>query len=290
MRALITGVGGQDGSYLAELLLSKNYEVYGLVRRTSTPQKIVKGVKIIEGDLLDQMSLNRAVVESMPDEIYNLAAQSFVGTSWRQPVLTAEVTGLGTLRMLEAMRMHNPKAKFYQASSSEMFGNHHGKANENTPFNPRSPYGVAKLFAHKIAVNYRETYGMRISCGILFNHESPRRGEEFVTQKIAQAAKAKRVVTLGNVEAKRDWGYAPEYVEAMWLMLQHTPDDYVIGTGESHSVKEFAEAAGVQYTIDKSLQRPTEIYDLIADATKARKLGWQPKTTFKELVRIMCES
>lgn len=289
MRALITGVTGQDGQYLSELLLEKGYDVFGLVRRTSRMAKVIPGVKVIYGDLTDQGSINRAVIESLPDEVYNLASQSFVGGSWDYPVSTSDITGLGALRVLEALRLHNPKAKFYQASSSEMFGDQDGLLDELSEFLPRSPYGCAKVFAHNITVNYRESYGMFACCGILFNHESPRRGLEFVTQKIAQAAKKGNVVKLGNVEAHRDWGYAKDYVEAMWLMLQQDePDDFVIATGETHSVKEFCEEAGVKYEIDPEFIRPADIQMLVGDTSKARvTLGWEPKTSFKDLVRIM---
>lgn len=294
-RALITGVTGQDGSYLAELLLSKGYEVYGLVRRTSKPMKVVQGVIVLHGDMTDQGSLNRAVLESRPDEVYNLAAQSFVGGSWKYPVSTIDITGLGTVRLLEAVRAHAPEARFYQASSSEMFGNQSGFLNEEAPFKPRSPYGAAKVLAHNMAINYRESYGMFVCCGILFNHESPRRGEEFVTQKIIQGVKAGGL-SLGNTESRRDWGYAKEYVEAMWLMLQQDkPDDYVIATGITCSVQDFLDLAldeagysAVDVTIDEDLFRPAEINSLAGDASKAkRKLGWEPKTDLKELVRIM---
>ena len=291
-RALVTGVTGQDGSYLAELLMGKDYEVFGLVRRTATPAVVRPGVHVLTGDMTDQGSLNRAVIESTPDEVYNLAAQSFVGTSWTIPVSTADITGLGALRLLEALRLHNPKARFYQASSSEMFGDQEGLLDENTPFKPRSPYGFAKVLAHNAAVNYRESYGMHVSCGILFNHESPRRGAEFVTQKIIQAVKRGEAVRLGNIRVERDWGYAPEYVEAMWKMLQQDePDDYVIATGESHSVEEFAREAGADYVQDPALYRPAEIYDFRAYTAKAySQLGWKPKVKFKELVKIMLEA
>jgi|SRR5688572_24350691 len=294
-RALITGVTGQDGRYLAELLLEKGYRVFGLVRRTAQEVRNVPvGVEVIWGDLTDQGSINKAVIETVPDEVYNLGAQSFVGGSWTYPVSTADITGLGALRVLEALRLHNPKAKFYQASSSEMFGNQSGLMDENSPFKPRSPYGFAKVFAHHAAVNYRESYGMFTSCGILFNHESPRRGKEFVTQKIIQGIKAGKL-ELGNTEARRDWGYAKEYVEAMWLMLQQDePDDYVIATGVSHSVQDFLDmaleksGASVDLKVDPSLFRPAEINNLTGDASKAKeKLGWEPKVDLPELIRIM---
>lgn len=297
-RALITGVTGQDGSYLAELLLGKGYRVFGLVRRTSTTARVVPGVEVIYGDVTDQGAVNRAVVQAVPDEVYNLAAQSFVAGSWEYPVSTADITGLGALRVLEALRLHNPKARFYQASSSEMFGDQSGFLNEETPFKPRSPYGIAKVFAHHAAVNYRESYNMFTCCGILFNHESPRRGKEFVTQKIIQGIKAGRL-ELGNTEVRRDWGYAKEYVEAMWLMLQQDePDDYVIATGVTASVQQFldlvvdeAKKMGLpepKVSINQDLYRPAEIHVLAGDATKAReKLGWVPKTQVGELIRIM---
>ena len=289
MRALITGVTGQDGWYLSSLLLSKGYEVYGLVRRTSHIGNVLPGVNIIYGDLTDQGSINRAVLESSPDEVYNLGAQSFVGGSWDYPASTSDITGIGALRVLEALRIHKPGAKFYQASSSEMFGDQSGALDETNEFMPRSPYGCAKVFAHNVAINYRESYGMFTSCGILFNHESPRRGIEFVTQKIAQAAKNHEVVKLGNVKARRDWGYAGDYVEAMWLMLQHnTPDDFVIATGESHSVEEFCNLAEVKYEIDSKFIRPADIQELVGDYSKAKEiLGWEPRTSFQELVRMM---
>lgn len=310
-RALITGITGQDGSYLAELLLDKGYAVYGLERRSSgrnrtNIQHIEDKIIFVSGDLSDQHSLTRAVESSQPDEIYNLAAQSFVKESWEQPEYTSNVSGLGALRMLEAIRQINPKVKYYQASSSEMFGRAAPiPQNEETPFYPRSPYGVAKLYAHWITVNYRESYNIFACSGILFNHESPRRGLEFVTRKITDgAARIKQgfqdKLYLGNLEAKRDWGYAPEYVEAMWLMLQQeTPDDYVIATGETHSVKEFAEEAfnlvGLDWRkcveVEDKYKRPAEVDLLVGDSTKAKqKLGWEPKVRFLELVKIMVEA
>lgn len=314
-KTLITGITGQDGSYLAELLLEKGYEVYGLVRRLSVPNlKNIEGlvrenkVTLIDGDLLDQASIVKAMKISEPDEVYNLAAQSFVATSWRQAMFTCEVTGLGALRVFDACRMvedyTGKKIKIYQASSSEMYGNIPAPQNEESVMRPRSPYGVAKLMAHNMARVYRESYGMWISCGVLFNHESERRGIEFVSQKIANSVARIKLeldseLRLGNIRAKRDWGYAPDYVEAMWLMLNGTdkPDDYVIASGQSHSVREFCEIA-FEYVklgnwenwvkFDKSLERPAEIYDLIGDSSKAReKLGWEPKTSFEELVKIM---
>lgn len=307
-KALITGITGQDGSYLAEVLLEKGYDVYGLTRRTSTPnydriKDIVDDITLVQGDLLDQHSLTVAIKEIEPDEVYNLAAQSFVPTSWNQPVLTGEFTALGVTRALEAVRLAKPDVKFYQASSSEMFGQvRETPQNENTPFYPRSPYGVAKVYGHWITVNYRESYDLFACSGILFNHESPRRGLEFVTRKITHAvAKIKQgkqdKLKLGNIEAKRDWGYAKEYVEAMWLMLQQeSPDDFVIGTGETHSVKEFVEAAfsvvdldWQKYVeIDQSFIRPAEVELLVADPSKAKeKLGWSYQTDYKKLAEIM---
>lgn len=311
-KALITGITGQDGSYLAELLLEKGYSVYGLTRRTSTQnferiKHIVHDVELISGDLIDQHSITNAVHSIQPDEIYNLAAQSFVQASWEQPVLTGEFTALGVTRVLEAMRLAKPDAKFYQASSSEMFGKvMETPQKESTPFYPRSPYGVAKVYGHWITVNYRESYNMFACSGILFNHESPRRGLEFSTRKIANAvARIKygkqKTIRLGNLESKRDWGYAPDYVDAMWRMLQQDkPDDYVVATGETHSVREYlqvaCEVAGLPdweavYEHDTKFDRPAEVDYLIGDPTKAKeKLGWTPKTSFKELVRIMVEA
>ncbi len=310
--AIITGITGQDGSYLAELLLQKGYEVYGLVRRLSTPNygnisHILDKVTRIEGDMLDSSSLLYALKQAQPDEIYNLAAQSFVKTSFLQPEVTSDINGLGTVRLLEAMRHATPDAMLYQASTSEMFGKvRQTPQNEDTPFHPRSPYGVSKLFAHWMVINYRESYGMHASNGILFNHESPRRGMEFVTRKITDGVariatgKAKELV-LGNLDAKRDWGYAKDYVEAMYLMLQQKePDDYVVGTGESHSVREFVaeafNAAGIRdwekyVKTDAKFLRPAEVDMLLADASKARgKLVWKPKTPFKELVGTMVKA
>lgn len=309
--ALITGVTGQDGSYLSEFLLKKGYTVVGMVRRSSTVtferlSHIQDDITIVQGDLHDQSSLVALLEEYQPEEVYNLAAQSFVPTSWSQPILTGEVTALGVLRMLEAIRLVNPKIKFYQASSSEMFGKvMEVPQRESTPFYPRSPYGVAKVYGHWITINYRESFDMFAASGILFNHESPRRGIEFVTRKISyHAAKIKlglaKELRLGNLEAQRDWGYAGDYVEAMWMMLQHhTPDNFVIGTGETHSVREFCELAfgyvGLNYedfvVQDPRYYRPAEVDLLISDPAKARKeLGWQPKVSFKELVEMMVES
>ncbi|EKD94128.1 MAG: hypothetical protein ACD_27C00032G0006 [uncultured bacterium] len=312
-RALITGITGQDGSYLAELLLAKGYEVFGLTRRTSTPNhsriaSIVDKIHLLSGDLLDQYSLYQAIQESQPDEIYNLAAQSFVKASWEQPMFTGESTGLGVTRMLDAMRMSKPDAKFYQASSSEMFGKViEVPQTELTPFYPRSPYGVAKVYGHWITVNYRESYNLFAVSGILFNHESPRRGLEFVTRKITNTvAKIKYGKTdklyLGNPDAKRDWGFAKDYVEMMWLMLQQEkPEDFVIATGETHSVSEFVEKAFAAAEIsdweskvvwnDPRYSRPAEVDHLIGDPTKAKKiLGWTPKTSFDELVTLMVQA
>jgi len=309
-KALITGISGQDGSYVAELLLDKGYEVYGLVRRLSLEnydriEHIREKIKFISGDLNDQTSLDEAIRQVKPDEVYNLAAQSFVPASWKQPILTAEVTALGVLKLLEAIRKNKPDTKFYQASSSEMFGRvREVPQKETTPFYPRSPYGVAKTFAHYITVNYRESYNIFACSGICFNHESPRRGLEFVTRKITDGAVRIKLglakeLRMGNLEAKRDWGFAGDFVEAMWLMLQQDqPDDYVIATGETHSVKEFIEAAFAYLNldwqryvvVDKEFYRPAEVDLLIGDATKARsKLGWKPKVNFRQLVEMMVQ-
>ena len=309
--ALITGITGQDGSYLAELLLSKNYKVIGMVRRSSTLtferiQHLQDDIEIIQGDLHDQSSLMDLLEQHKPDEIYNLAAQSFVPTSWNQPVLTGEVTGLGVTRMLEAVRLISPKTRFYQASSSEMFGKvREVPQRETTPFYPRSPYGVAKMYGHWITVNYRESYNLFSVSGILFNHESPRRGLEFVTRKITYgAARIKlglaKELRLGNLEARRDWGFAGDYVEAMWRMLQaDQPDDFVVGTGETHSVREFCEKAfghlGMDYVqyvvVDPRFYRPAEVDLLVSDPSHAKNvLGWQPQVNFEGLVRMMVEA
>jgi GDPmannose 4,6-dehydratase len=307
--ALVTGITGQDGSYLAELLLEHGYEVHGMVRRASTEkfdriEHIRERITLHQGDLLDQRSLVDAMRAAEPDEIYNLAAMSFVAVSWIQPTLTAEFTGTGVTRMLEAMREVCPQARFYQASSSEMFGKVlEVPQTETTPFYPRSPYGVAKAYGHFITVNYRESYDLHATSGILFNHESPRRGLEFVTRKITwHAAAIKHGLTkelrLGNLDAERDWGYAKDYVEAMWLMLQRdSPEDYVIATGEAHSVRECCEVAfeeaGLgnfeQYvTIDPTFVRPAEVDHLIGSPAKAaRDLGWKPETSFEQLIRLM---
>jgi GDPmannose 4,6-dehydratase len=312
-RALITGVTGQDGSYLAEFLLDKGYEVFGLNRRTSTQnfgniKHIAHKITLVSGDLLDQSSLTEAVGEANPDEVYNLAAQSFVKTSWNQPVLTGEFTAIGVTRMLEAVRAVNPKIRFYQASSSEMFGKvTETPQKETTRFYPRCPYGVAKVYGHYITVNYRESYDLFACSGILFNHESPRRGLEFVTRKISNAVARislgkQEKLDLGNLDAKRDWGFAGDYVEAMWMMLQKdTPDDYVIATGENHSVEEFVKLAfGVVGIEDwqkyvnsdrPEFMRPAEVDNLIGDYSKAReKLGWSPKTSFPSLVEMMVKN
>lgn len=309
--ALITGITGQDGSYLAEFLLSKGYQVIGMVRRSSTVtferiQHIQDDITIAQGDLHDQSSLVSIIETYQPDEVYNLAAQSFVPTSWSQPVLTAEATALGVTRLLEAIRLVNPKTRFYQASSSEMFGKvREVPQRETTPFYPRSPYGVAKVYGHLITVNYRESYGMFAVSGILFNHESPRRGLEFVTRKITYGAARIKLglaneLRLGNLEARRDWGFAGDYVAGMWLMLQQDePQDFVLGTGVTHSVREFCELAfshlGLDYreyvVQDPRFFRPAEVDLLVADPTKAhQKLGWHPTVSFEELVRMMVEA
>ena len=309
--ALITGITGQDGSYLAEFLLEQGYEVVGLVRRTSTVnfqriQHIQKRLTLVSGDLLDQASLISVLQEYRPEEIYNLAAQSFVPTSWSQPVFTGEVTALGVTRLLEATRQVDPDARFYQASSSEMFGKvREVPQTEATPFYPRSPYGVAKVYGHWITINYRESYDLFACSGILFNHESPRRGLEFVTRKVAHGAALiklgmARDLRLGNLEAKRDWGYAGDYVRAMWLMLQQeTPDDYVVGTGQTHSVRELCQVAfghlGLDYQEfvkpDPRFMRPAEVDLLVSDPSKAREeLGWEPAVSFEDLVVMMVDA
>ncbi len=309
--ALITGITGQDGSHLAELLLEKGYSVYGIVQRSATDpydniRHILSDVNVLVGDLSDSLSLVRAIEASQPDEVYNLAAQSFVKSSYEVPEMTGDVTGIGVARMLEAVRQVKPEARFYQASSSEMFGKViTTPQTETTPFYPRSPYGVAKVYGHWITVNYRESYNMFACSGILFNHEGPRRGYEFVTQKIASTAAYIKEglvseLRLGNLEAKRDWGYAGDFVVAMWLMLQQDkPDDYVIGTGENHSVQEFCEVAFKHLNLDwqdyvvkdKKFMRPAEVDTLLADSSKAkRQLGWQPKVNFEQLVITMVEA
>jgi GDPmannose 4,6-dehydratase len=310
-RALITGITGQDGSYLAELLLDKGYDVIGMVRRSSTVNyeriaHIQDSIEFVHGDLLDQISLIESLKEHSPDEVYNLAAQSFVQTSFGQPVLTGETTALGVTRLLDALRIVDPSMRFYQASSSEMFGKVvEVPQNEATPFHPRSPYGVAKVYGHWITVNYRESYDLHATSGILFNHESPRRGLEFVTRKITHGAALIKLgraskLALGNLDAKRDWGYAGDYVDAMWRMLQQpTPDDYVVSTGQTHSVREFCEVAfghlGLDYeehvVIDERFFRPAEVDLLVGDPSKARTvLGWEPTTRFEDLVVMMVDA
>jgi GDPmannose 4,6-dehydratase len=310
-KALITGVTGQDGSYLAEFLLEKGYEVVGMVRRTSHHSyeridHLLDRIEIVAADLLDQHSLTVVMQDVRPDEVYNLAAQSFVPTSWSQPVLTGEFTALGVTRILEAIRLVHPKARFYQASSSEMFGKvTETPQRETTPFYPRSPYGVAKVYGHWITVNYRESYDLFAVSGILFNHESPRRGIEFVTRKVTDGvARIKlglaKELHLGNLDARRDWGYAGDYVEAMWLMLQQsTPKDYVVGMGETHSVRELTEIAfrhvGLDYrqhvVSDPRYYRPAEVEQLLADPSKAhRELRWRPKVSFEQLVIMMVDA
>lgn len=311
--ALITGITGQDGSYLVEFLLEKGYRVIGMVRRSSTVNfdriahlQETEALEIVQGDLLDQMSLIDILREYRPDEVYNLAAQSFVPTSWRQPVLTGEFTALGVTRVLDAIRIVNPETRFYQASSSEMFGKVvEVPQRETTPFYPRSPYGVAKVYGHWITVNYRESYNLYACSGILFNHESPRRGLEFVTHKVTYAAARIKLglqdeLRLGNLDARRDWGYAGDYVQAMWMMLQQDePDDYVVATGETHSVRELCQVAfdcaGLHWedyvVVDEKFYRPAEVDLLIGDPTKAHaRLGWEPTVTFKELVELMVEA
>jgi len=326
-KALITGLSGQDGSYLAELLLEKGYEVYGIMRRLSVPNivnidHLIGKIKIYDGDMIDQGSIERAIQDCKPDEFYNLAAQSFVKSSWNQPILTGEITGLGVTRALEAIRNIKPDIKYYQASSSEMYGKaDEVPQSESTRFHPRSPYGVSKVYGFWTTVNYRESYDIFACNGILFNHESPQRGLEFVTRKIAygvaciaegiktsEAANEEKEpivkngkISLGNMDAKRDWGYAGDYVEAMWLMLQQKkPDDYVVATGESHSIKEFVveafKSAGIKdwkkyIKIDKRFMRPAEIEILKGDCTKAKKqLKWKPKVNFKQLVKMMVDA
>ena len=310
-RALITGITGQDGSYLADFLLEQAYEVIGMHRRTSIEnfdriEHVVDRITLVQGDLLDQNSLEAILKAYRPHEVYNLAAQSFVPTSWSQPLLTGEITALGVTRLLEAIRIVDPSIRFYQASTSEMFGKAQAvPQNETTRFYPRSPYGASKLYGHWITVNYRESYGLYACSGILFNHESPRRGLEFVTRKVTSGAARIKLgqlgkLRLGNLEAKRDWGYAGDYVEAMWLMLQQDEaDDYVIATGETHSVRELVEAAFACVDldweefveVDLKFVRPAEVDLLIGDAGKAReKLGWRPKVSFQELIRMMVEA
>jgi GDPmannose 4,6-dehydratase len=310
-RVLITGITGQDGSYLAELLLSKDYQVHGMVRRSSEEKferilHLKDKIQLHQGDLLDQFSLVNLLSEIKPDEIYNLAAQSFVPTSWSQPVLTGEFTALGVTKMLEAVRYAAPKAHFYQASSSEMFGSvRQAPQDEQTPFYPRSPYGVAKAYGHFITVNYRESYGLFAVSGILFNHESPRRGLEFVTRKVSHAVARIKLglqerLPIGNLQAKRDWGFAGDYVEAMWKMLQaDEPEDFVIATQETHTVERLCELAfahvGLDWKdhvhVDRALIRPAEVELLIGNASKAkRKLGWEPRVRFKQLIEMMVDA
>ncbi len=309
-KALITGITGQDGSYLAEFLLTKDYDIVGLVRRSSTPSltrigSILDRISLVSGDLTDESSLMSIIEKTQPDEVYNLAAQSFVPASWDQPIFTSDVTAIGVLRLLEAVRAVNPRIKFYQASSSEMFGKaQEVPQTEKTPFYPRSPYGVSKVFGHWITVNYRESYDMFACSGILFNHESPRRGFEFVTRKITRAAARikqglDRELFLGNLDARRDWGFAGDYVEAMWLMLQKDkPDTYVISSGQTHSVREFVDTAfkcaGLDYRefvkVDPKFFRPAEVDILLGNPAKAeRELGWKPKVSFDDLVKMMVE-
>jgi GDPmannose 4,6-dehydratase len=309
--ALITGITGQDGSYLAEFLLEQGYEVIGMVRRSSTVNfarihHIQDRITLVSGDLLDQVSLISILQEHQPGEVYNLAAQSFVPTSWKQPVFTGDVTALGVTRMLEAIRTVDESIRFYQASSSEMFGKvRQVPQNENTPFYPRSPYGVAKVYGHWITVNYRESYGLHATSGILFNHESPRRGLEFVTRKVTYGVARIKLglaneLRLGNLDSRRDWGYAGDYVEAMWLMLQQPqPDDYVVATEETHAIRELCEEAfgyvdldWQEYVVqDPRFMRPAEVDLLVGDASKAgRVLGWEPRVTFRQLVRMMVDS
>jgi GDPmannose 4,6-dehydratase len=311
MRALITGITGQDGSYLAEFLLEKGYQVYGMVRRASTENferinHIRDKIILVQADLLDQLSIINIIDEIKPDEVYNLAAQSFVPTSWSQPMLTGEFNALGVTKVLEAIRLVNPKIKFYQASSSEMFGKvREVPQTEKTPFYPRSPYGVAKVYAFWITVNYRESYGIHASSGILFNHESPRRGKEFVTRKVTDGVARIKFglddkLALGNLKAKRDWGFAGDYVKAMWLMLQQKkPQDYVIATGKNHSVQELVQIAfdraGLNWKkhvkVDPKLVRPAEVDVLLGDCSLAKKkLGWKPEMKFEEMIRIMVDA
>ncbi|HTY08035.1 MAG TPA: GDP-mannose 4,6-dehydratase [Candidatus Edwardsbacteria bacterium] len=311
MKALITGITGQDGSYLADFLLEKGYQVYGMVRRASTEnfdriEHIKDKVSLVQADLLDQLSIINIIREIRPDEVYNLAAQSFVPTSWVQPVLTGEFTALGVAKVLEAIRLVNPTIRFYQASSSEMFGKvRETPQTELTPFHPRSPYGVAKAYGHWITVNYRESYGIFACSGILFNHESPRRGKEFVTKKITDHVARIKLglateLRLGNLDAKRDWGFAGDYVRAMWLMLQQqSADDYVIASGRTHSVRDFCriafEHAGLDYqqyvVVDQQFVRPAEVDLLLGDSAKAQqRLGWKPEVSFEQLVTMMVDA
>jgi GDPmannose 4,6-dehydratase len=307
--ALITGISGQDGSYLAELLLQKGYKVTGVIRRTSTPNldrlsHVLDDIELISGDLLDQNSLVAALKKAEPEEVYNLGAQSFVATSWSQADLTGQFTGLGVTRMLEAIRSYNPGIRFYQASSSEMFGSTPPPQSETTLFHPRSPYAVAKLYGHWITINYRESYNMYACSGILFNHESPRRGLEFVTRKVTNAAARiklgiQKSLNMGNLDARRDWGFAGDYVKAMWMMLQQTtPKDYVVATGKSHTVEQLLDLAFQHVklnfrdyvTIDPTLIRPAEVTSLCGDPSLVKKeLGWEPETTFEQMIAMMVE-
>jgi GDPmannose 4,6-dehydratase len=311
-KALITGITGQDGSYLAEFLLAKGYDVYGITRRTSNTslgriEHLLDRVNLIQGDLLDQHSLTTAIYETQPDEVYNLAAQSFVPASWSQPLLTGEIDAMGVTKILEAIRLAKPDTRCYQASSSEMFGKvQESPQNENTPFYPRSPYGVAKVYGHWITVNYRESYGLFACSGIMFNHESPRRGLEFVTRKVSNGVARihlgkQRQLPLGNLDVTRDWGFAGDYVQAMWLMLQQdSPGDFVVGTGQSHSVKDLVELAfkyvGIddwqKYVVaDPKLLRPADVHRLLADPTRANTvLGWKPNVSFDQLVQMMVQA
>ena len=310
-KALITGINGQDGGYLAEFLLNKGYEVYGMERRSSTPlrvncQHLEDKITFIKGDLTDQNSLTRCIRESDPDEVYNLAAQSFVGESWNTPEQTGDVTGLGALRLLESIREYGKDIKYYQASTSEMFGKMEKFANEDTKFHPRSPYGVAKLYGHWITKNYRESYDMFNCCGILFNHESERRGKEFVTRKITDGVAKIHLglqdhITLGNLDIKRDWGYAPDYVEAMWMMLQQDePNNYVIATSEFHTLEDFLNVSFKEVGIDdwskyvkqdERYMRPADVFYLRGDSSRAKEeLGWKPKTSFNEMVSKMLKN
>ncbi|MEE3235228.1 MAG: GDP-mannose 4,6-dehydratase [Candidatus Latescibacterota bacterium] len=309
-RALITGITGQDGSYLAEFLLEKGYDVFGLIRRSSTVNferisHIQHDIELLSGDLLDQLSLTSALNTAQVEEVYNLGAQSFVPASWEQPMLTGEITGLGTTRLLEAIRSVDPNIRFYQASTSELYGKaQETPQSESTPFYPRSPYGVSKLYAHWITINYRESYDLYACAGILFNHESPRRGLEFVTRKITNGvARIKKGIDkelrLGNLEARRDWGYAGDFVEAMWLMLQQdSPEDYVIATGKDRTIREFCEAAfghvGLDWQefvkVDEKFLRPAEVNILLGDSSKAQnQLGWKPRISFEEMVQMMVD-
>jgi GDPmannose 4,6-dehydratase len=296
LKALITGVHGQDGYYLTEQLQYSDYEVFGLDPYRPEPKE--SKATLLEGDLLDQGSLIRAIEYSEPDEIYNLGAESFVGRSWEVPERTSQVNAIGALKLLEAVRIVNPEIKVYQASTSEMFGNEPAPQNEQTSFAPRSPYGVAKQFAHSCMINYRESFGIPTYCGILFNHESPRRGQAFVTQKVCTAAAKKEPVVLGNLDAHRDWGYAGDYVRAMWMMMQGEPDDYVVATGEGHSVMDLCSIAyghvGLNWmdyvSIDSRFMRPAEVHELLGDSSKIRGIGWEPEVSFTQLIGMMVDA